>query len=176
MLVRKVMSSPVIGAMTTTTIIEAAESMRLHKVGALPVFNTTLLERLVRRSTDTGGGAGTIVVGIVTDRDIVTRGLTLPCSGFDPQMEVASIMSHGVVTCYENQDVLEAAGRMGEHRIRRLLVLDISGSPVGILSLGDIAEHVSEALAGQVLGEVTELRARDAPVHPANARHRHGVS
>ena len=31
-----------------------------------------------------------------------------------------------------------------------------------ILSLGDIAEHASEELAGQALGEISEVRARQA--------------
>lgn len=67
----------------------------------------------------------------------------------------------------------EAAELMGERRVRRLLVLDMSDTPVGILSIGDIAEHVSEELAGQVLGEVVELRAHDAQVRPADATRRH---
>ena len=68
-----------------------------------------------------------------------------------------------MITCFADQDVAEAAALMGEERIRRLLVIDRSGVPVGILSLGDIAEHVSEELAGQALGEISEARARDMP-------------
>jgi len=52
---------------------------------------------------------------------------------------------------------------MGEERVRRLLVIDRSGTAVGILSVGDIAEHVSEELAGQTLGEISEARACDIP-------------
>lgn len=176
MLVSKVMSCPIVSATITTTIIEAAESMCLHGVGALPVFDSTVFQQLVLGLTDDACVEGHTIVGIVTDRDIVTRGLTELRSGFDPDMEVAVIMSRGVVTCYEDQDVLEAAELMGERRIRRLLVLDMSDAPVGILSLGDIAEHVSEELAGQVLGEVSELRTGDERLRPAHATPSYGGS
>lgn len=116
------------------------------------------------------------VVGMVTDCDIVTRGLAGARAGFDRDLQVVTIMSRGVITCRADQDVLEAAEIMGERRVRRLLVLDMSDRPAGILSLGDIAEHASEELAGHILGEIRELRARDALVRPAVATRRWGVS
>lgn len=142
-LIGKVMSSPVIGAETATTILEAAEKMRVHDVGTLPVFD------------------GQKPIGIVTDRDIVTRILSAQGLSFGPDNGVVRIMSRDVITCFADQKVVEAAVLMGELRIRRLLVVDRSGAPVGILSVGDIAEHVSEELAGQILGEISEARARD---------------
>lgn len=75
--------------------------------------------------------------------------------------------------------VLETVKLMGERRVRRLLVLDMSDSTFGVLSLGDIAEHVSEELAAHVLGEVRELRAHDADdarVRPTDATRRYGGS
>lgn len=143
MLVGKVMSSPVISATNTTTVRAAAQQMRTHHVGALPVFHDN-------RS-----------VGIVTDRDLVTRVIAAP--GFVRGLEtgVHEIMSHDVITCFEDQHVTEAAALMGQRQVRRLVVLDRAGAPVGILSVGDIAEHVSEELAGEVLGEISEARARD---------------
>ena len=137
------MSSPVIRARIATPILEAAERMRAHGVGTLPVFE------------------GDNPVGIVTDRDIVTRALSDGSLSVGPDNAVARIMSHGVISCFADQEVAEAAALMGERQVRRLLVLDRSGAPVGILSVGDIAEHVSEELAGQVLGEISEARARD---------------
>ncbi|MCC6008797.1 MAG: CBS domain-containing protein [Rhodobacteraceae bacterium] len=144
MLIGKVMSSPVISATHATTIRAAAQQMRDHHVGALPVFHENR------------------TVGIVTDRDLVMRVIASP--GFAPGMEttVGEIMSPDVITCFDDQQVTEAAALMGEQQVRRLLVVDRSGTPVGILSVGDIAEHVSEELAGQVLGEISEARAGDA--------------
>lgn len=141
MLVSKVMSSPVISATVATTIRDAARLMRRHGVGALPVFRDDK------------------PVGIVTDRDIVMR--TLAARGFarGPDTSVADIMARDVITCFADQDIAEAAALMGEKQVRRLLVIDRAGAPVGILSLGDIAEHASEELAGQTLGEISEVRA-----------------
>lgn len=147
MLVRKIMSSPVISATDATdatTIREAAERMRDEDLGALPFF----------RNHE--------ILGIVIDRDIVIRALGAVGFALGPDTSVARIMSRDALTCFDDDEVKEAAALMGEQRMRRLLVFDRSGATVGILSLGDIAEHVSEELAGQALGEISEARARDA--------------
>ena len=140
MRVNNVMSSPVIQATIATTIRDAAKTMRAHGVGTLPVFRNQ------------------VPAGIVTDRDIVTRALAARGFALGPSTPVADIMSRNVITCFDDQELAEAAALMGEQQIRRLVVIDRSGAAVGILSLGDIAEHVSEELAGQVLGEISEAR------------------
>ena len=137
------MSSPVIGATPETTIREAAERMRAQNVGTLPVFRDDRL------------------VGIVTDRDIVLRALAATGFMLGPDTTIADIMSRDVLTCFADDDVAEAAALMGDRQVRRLLVIDPTRATVGILSLGDIAEHASEELAGQALGEISEARARD---------------
>ena len=47
---------------------------------------------------------------------------------------------------------------MADYQIRRLPVVDGYGSLVGMFTLCDIAEKVSEQLAGEVLGEICECR------------------
>lgn len=94
------------------------------------------------------------VVGIVTDRDIVTR--YLPNAVSDGP--IAAIMTRDVATCRPEQTVREAAHRMGDLQIRRLVVVDDAGVVAGIMSLGDIANDADEELAGQTLGEVVETR------------------
>ncbi|MEI4233685.1 CBS domain-containing protein [Roseovarius sp. D22-M7] len=137
------MSSPVISATPETTIREAAEYMRAHNVGALPVLRPQR------------------AVGILTDRDIVLRALAAPGCALGPGTPVGDIMSREILTCFADQEVVAAAAVMGERRVRRLLVIDRSGGPVGVLSVCDIAEHVSEEVAGQAMGEISEKRARD---------------
>jgi len=144
MLVRDVMSSPVISAAAETTIRDAAERMRRHGVGTLPVLQDQA------------------PAGIVTDRDIVTRALGARGGALGPDTRVAAIMTRNVITCLPDGEVADAAALMGEEQLRRLLVVDRAGAALGLLSLGDIAEHVSEELAGQALGEISEARARDA--------------
>ncbi|NHQ75404.1 CBS domain-containing protein [Roseovarius gahaiensis] len=145
MLVRNVMSSPVISATAETTICDAAEQMRANGVGALPVLQDGR------------------PIGIVTDRDIVIRALAAGGAALRPDTNIRNIYTRDVITCFADQDAAKAAAVMGEDRVRRLLVIDRSGAAVGILSVGDIAEHVSEELAGQALGEISEARARDMP-------------
>ncbi len=143
MMVEKVMASPVISVTAATTLRMAAELMRDHNVGGLPVFQEDRL------------------VGIITDRDIVVRALAARGVPLGMRSKVTAIMSDRVITCFVDSDVEEAAGLMGEQQVRRLLILNRAGATVGVISVGDIAEHVSEELAGQILGEISEARARD---------------
>lgn len=138
MKVSEIMTRAVIGATPATTVREAAEMMRSHGIGALPVLD------------------GPKLLGIVTDRDIVIR--LLAHHDTAAQMPVSAAMSREPACCLADQDVTEAAARMGDLQIMRLLVVDRSEELVGILSVGDIAENASEELAGQALGEITEKR------------------
>lgn len=108
MLVKKVMSSPVVSVTASSTFLETAEKMKAHAVGALPVFEE---ER---------------PVGLVTDREIVTRAVAVPVFVLGRQSLVKDVMSLHVLTCFEDQDVTEAAALMGERQVRRLLVTDRS--------------------------------------------------
>jgi CBS domain-containing protein len=45
---------------------------------------------------------------------------------------------------------------MKEKKVRRLVVLDQSGKPTGMLSLGDIAAHESVRIAAETLKKVSE--------------------
>lgn len=132
------MSKPVIAVAPQDTIARAAALMREHDIGALAVVD------------------GRRAVGIVTDRDLVTRVLPeFPAAG---NPAVADAMSPDPIACHEEQTAEQAAAIMGDEQIRRLLVVDRAGQLVGIISVGDIAENVSEELAGQALGEITETR------------------
>src|SRR5687768_3774609 len=103
----------------TTNLAAAVERLWSADCGVLPVV----------------GNDGTLV-GIITDRDICialgTR--NRPAS----TILVDSVMTRGVDTCREDEDVAVALGRMKERHVRRLPVLDDRGRLVGILSLNDI--------------------------------------
>ncbi|WP_341864184.1 CBS domain-containing protein [Gymnodinialimonas sp. 57CJ19] len=133
-LVARVMSAPVTTAGLDTSVRAAAALMRELGIGALPICD------------DTGP------VGMVTDRDIVTRWATKVAS----DAPVAEIMTAGVVTCAPEQTVENAAHIMSDAQVRRLVVVAQSGKLVGIITLGDIARDASELLAGETLGEIVE--------------------
>lgn len=115
----------------------AAEKMRDLDIGFLAVCDDDRL------------------VGTVTDRDIAIRSVA---QGRDPRLApVEEIMSPSVFYCYEDQEVSEAARRMQEKEVRRMLVLNRQKRLVGVLSLGDIAKASSEKnIAGETLGEIAE--------------------
>jgi CBS domain-containing protein len=114
------------------TLQEAAETMRLLNVGSLPVCD------------------GERLVGMLTDRDLTVRGTA---EGVNPwQTRVEVVMTPGVVYCFEDQDLAEAARVMRENGVRRLPVLSRAKRLVGIISLDDIAVDAGdELLAGEVV-------------------------
>ena len=79
---------------------------------------------------------GEQVGGIVTDRDIVVRGVA---EGRDAQStKVSEVCTGGVETIEPSAAIDEALSKMREADIRRLPVVE-GGRAVGIISLGDLA-------------------------------------
>lgn len=117
------------------SLTQAAEKMRQLNVGALPVCE------------------GDTLVGLVTDRDLVVRGIAM---GHDPDTSrVSSVMSEDVETLPPTARPEEAAEVMEERRIRRLLVVD-AGKLVGLVSLGDLSREVDDTTAARTLEHVSE--------------------
>ena len=133
--VSEVMTAQVVTATPRTTISEVARTMAQIETGAVPV-------------TDDGK-----VVGLITDRDIVIR-VVAENLGFDTP--VSEVMTEGVETCREEDNVADAAAKMGTRQIRRLVVLNEQGRLAGILSLGDIAIDYGAKAVGKTLEEISE--------------------
>jgi CBS domain-containing protein len=137
MKIRDVMTPDAVAAHPETTLMAAAEMMRLLNVGSLPVVE------------------GERIIGILTDRDIVVRGLAL---GLNPRTaSVADVMTCNVETCSVDEDVEDVAQQMRDLQVRRLLVVDEQERLIGIVSLGDLAmEMEDQRLAGRVLEGISE--------------------
>ena len=119
MLVREVMTRDAQVVGPEDTIQEAADKMKDFDVGPLPVCE------------------GDRLLGLVTDRDIAVRATA---EGFDPwTTKVREVMTPGVIFCFEDQDVAEAARLMKDKQVRRLVVLNRDKRLVGIVTLGDLA-------------------------------------
>ncbi len=132
---KEVMTTNVEYCTPDDNLFEAAIKMKRLNVGAIPVCEDEHL------------------LGMLTDRDIVLRGVAekRPNSS-----SVKKVMSDHLVTGDPGMDVDRAAQLMAEKQIRRLPIVD-NGKLVGIVSLGDLAVHTStEDEAGFALSEISE--------------------
>ena len=118
---------------------QAAEAMEAMGVGSLPVCD------------------GRRLVGTLTDRDIVVRGVA---TGRSPvEMVVRECMTEDISYAFEEEDSEEVLARMKTLQIRRLAVLDKEKNLVGIVSLGDIATEPRAADSkevGEAIAEISE--------------------
>lgn len=116
--VQDVMTPDPIALPETASLFEAAKKMRAAGIGDVVVLD------------------GETVRGIVTDRDIVVRGIA---DGRNPQSTTLAEVSSRELTTVSPDDQIETAVRlMREHAIRRLPVVR-RGRAVGIVTMGDIA-------------------------------------
>ncbi len=120
----------------TQSLREASEIMERLDTGFLPV------------------GENDQLVGTVTDRDIVVRGIA---RGHGGGTQVGEVMTRDVLYCFEDQDVGEVAKNLGENQVRRMPVVDRSKRLVGVVSLGDLATATGDdETAGKALSDISE--------------------
>jgi CBS domain-containing protein len=85
--------------------------------------------------------------GIITDRDIVVRGIA---ENHDPQTQVKEIASQQVKTVSPEDAVDDAVEIMRDYAVRRLPVVE-NGRVVGVVSLGDLAlERDPDSALGEI--------------------------
>ena len=105
--------------------------MRDHHVGALLVVGENAAE-----NDET--------LGIVTDRDLVVRGMA---SGVGPaDCTVSHVMSDVVISVAADADIAEAIALMRLHGLRRLVVTERDGTLAGMLSLDDVLSTLTTDL------------------------------
>ena len=81
-------------------------------------------------------------VGIVTERDLVSKVLA---ESIEPnKVLVRDIMSTPLITTTPDTALVSAAEVMAQYRIRRLVVVDSTGTLSGIVTAGDIARTLAE--------------------------------
>lgn len=150
--VSEVMSSDVYVSSPDDTLQTAAQAMADLDTGVLPV------------------GEGERLIGMITDRDIVIRGVA---RALDPQnATIRDVMSSGVCYCFDDEDVEDAAQQMAELQVRRLPVLDRSKRLVGIISLGDLSQEADKRVSGDALQGVSEDGLERHRSDPATHRER----
>ncbi|HSN19837.1 MAG TPA: CBS domain-containing protein [Usitatibacter sp.] len=152
MKVERVYTRNVVVTPRSSTIEEAARTMRQFHVGTLVVI-------------DSSSGCQE-VAGIVTDRDLVVQGLA---EGVDPRRtRVEKVMTPVVASVPEDAELTEALDRMRAAGVRRLLVTRAGGEPSGIVSLDDAVDGLIAELAS-LAGLMKNELSREAAV-PIAAR------
>jgi CBS domain-containing protein len=118
-----------------TPVTELAKLMRDHDVGAIPI------------------GENDRLVGMVTDRDIVCKGLAHDT--FDARRATArDVMTAEIHCCREDDNLAKAVRHMDELKVRRLPVINKNKRMVGILSLGDVSNSAPVDLLSECVKSV----------------------
>ncbi|MDR5781222.1 CBS domain-containing protein [Caballeronia sp. LZ065] len=136
--ISEIMTRDAVTIAPSETMQAAAKMMDDLNVGSLPVCD------------------GQKLVGMLTDRDIVVRGVS---AGMGANAAVESLLSAPVTWCYEDDDVSKVQEKMAREQIRRLPVVDREKHLVGIVALGDLATNAD----GQMSSTVAEVSSPSQP-------------
>ncbi|OLT22082.1 oxidoreductase [Actinomadura sp. CNU-125] len=128
--IRDIMTGSPTSVSPELDIVTVARAMRDEDIGAVLVAE------------------GDEMQGLVTDRDLVVRGLA---AGDDPrQVKIGGLASRATATIGPDDTTDKAAQLMRERSVRRLPVVE-DGRPVGIVSIGDLAvEKDSESALADI--------------------------
>lgn len=129
--VGEISSKEVVTVSPTASLDEVARLMMERDVGTVVVTKSPL--------------DSSVVVGIVTDRDIVRTQFRLaaPLS----RLQAEDAMTRDPLVLNENQSVASAVGRLQARRVRRAPVIDASGMLSGLVSSDDLLAQMSHELA-----------------------------
>jgi CBS domain-containing protein len=121
------------------TIRLAAQLMREHDCGCIPVVEDTDSKRLV---------------GVITDRDITCR---CTSEGKGPETPVREAMSGDPKCCESTDDVETVEKIMAEAQVRRVPVTDGLGCCVGMIAQADLALNQRAATEHEVAKVVERI-------------------
>lgn len=130
----------VVVAERSTPVLAAAQRMREQHVGCLVVVEEAALGRRV--------------VGVLTDRDIVTAVIAKAVDA--GKLRVEDVMSAEAVTAAESTPFAELLATMRRQGLRRLPVVDGKGMLVGLITLDDLLEVLAEQMRTLVQAIGTE--------------------
>jgi CBS domain-containing protein len=137
MKVKEIMTSAPAVCGPDTPIEEVARTMVGRDCGAVPVV----------------AAGDRRLAGIITDRDIVVRGVA---EGRNPlTLKASDCMTASVFTIDENASLDDCTDLMESKKVRRLPVVSSSGALVGIVAQADVARHASRKDAGELVRDVS---------------------
>ncbi|WP_372661121.1 CBS domain-containing protein [Cohnella sp.] len=132
--VKEIMSTELITIMLNEDIIEAATAMKEQDIGLIPVVDQQ-----------------NKCIGVVTDRDIVIRGIAEKKS---ISLKVEDIISNNIISVNPDTDVQQVTELMAKEQVRRLPVIE-NDQIVGIVSMADLANETSKQKAGEAISGIS---------------------
>ena len=131
------------------SVSDAARVMREHHVGDVVVIRTE--------------GGKQYPIGMLTDRDIT---LEIVATGTDPDsVSVADAMSFDLVSVFDDDDLMHVIELMRDKGIRRVPVINRDEALVGILTVDDLLDLLSEIFV-DIVHLVDSQRRREAHRRP----------
>lgn len=118
MRIKEVLKRGVISIDLDTSIYDAANLMKKHNIGFLPVTKDNT------------------VIGVITDRDIVINAVANNC---DCDHTVADYVNKNIVKIDYNREINDALVLMKQNKIKRILIMD-GEKFIGVLSLSDMID------------------------------------
>jgi CBS domain-containing protein len=132
---REIMSPDVTCVGEKESLADAAKKMADLDVGALPIC-----------------GEDNRLKGMLTDRDIVVKAIA---QGRNPSDCTASEFAQGKpVTIGADDDAREILRTMGQHKVRRLPVID-GHDLVGMVAIADVARALPDQPVGDVMDSIS---------------------
>ena len=146
---RDIMTKDLAVAMRDTPITQIALMMKQEDTGVIPVVeydvmagNGRTVEDERERKYDGRYRSRGKLIGLITDRDIVVRGVS---EGKDcTQVRAEDIMSVDIHTAHPNDRVVDVIRKMGDKQVRRIPVVNENKYLVGMISMADIATETRE--------------------------------
>ena len=123
MKVKQVMSKSLVCCTPTDSSRHAAELMKQHQIGALPIVQSQEKK---------------LLLGIVTDRDLSIK---LIAEGLGVSIPVSEVMTSKPIACSADDSLEACESLMQKHKVRRIPVIDEQGQCVGMVAQADIVLH-----------------------------------
>lgn len=126
-----------------TSIYDAANKMKKHNIGFLPVTSNNKL------------------VGVVTDRDITINCVANNCEN---DQRIEDYITRKVISIDYNREINDALDLMKKNKIKRLIVVD-GEKIIGVLALSDIIE-VDEIKVLEAIKSIWKINDNERNIEP----------
>lgn len=135
-----IMTKDPVCCLATDTALHTARLMKKHDIGIVPIVENRKNKKLL---------------GVVTDRDLALR---VVAKGLDPaETAVARAMSKPAIVCSPDDAWTKALDLMEQHRIKRVLITDVSQRVVGVIAGSDVALRLrNEQKTGEVVAAIAQ--------------------